>query len=43
MLPDDWTYTNKYNMNIDEDHLIFQTIYDTVKLEVPVLSQQLGK
>ena len=42
MLPEDEIYINKYVMNIDEHHLSFQIVYDTVKLEVPFLSQQLG-
>ena len=42
MLPEDGTNVHKYVMNIDKGHLILQIVYDTVKLEVPVLSQQLG-
>ena len=42
MLLEDGTYINKCVMNIDEHHLSSQIVYDTVKLEVHFLSQQLG-
>ena len=42
MRPEDGTYTNGYVTNIDEYRSSFHIVNDTVKLEVPFLSQQLG-
>ena len=42
MLLEDGAHTNKYVMNIDEDHFIFHIVYDTGKLEVLFLIQTLG-
>ena len=41
MRPEDGTYTNGYVTNI-EYRSSFHIVKDTVKLEVPYLSQQLG-
>ena len=42
MRPEDGTYTNGYVTNIDEYRSSFHIVNDTVKLEVPFLSQQIG-
>ena len=39
---EDGTNINKYFINIDEQHVGFQIVYDTIKLEIPFLSQQLS-